>query len=61
MTDFAFEKIKAMLRFNAEGHIPSIVQDAKTQKVLTLCYLNETALRATLETGFVHVFRRYVD
>ncbi len=58
MSDVAFEKIKSMLKFNSDGHMPSIIQDTKTQKVLTLCYLNETALRATLETGFVHVFRR---
>lgn len=58
MTDADFEKIKAMIKFNADGHVPSIIQDAKTQKVLTLCYLNDAALRATLETGFVHVFRR---
>ena len=58
MKDAEFDRIKAILKFNADGHIPSIVQDAKTQKVLTLCYLNEAALRATLETGFVHVFRR---
>ncbi len=58
MNDTIFEKIKAMLKFNADGHMPTIIQDAKTQKVLTLCYLNDTALRATLETGFVHVFRR---
>lgn len=58
MKDGDFDKIKAMLKFNADGHIPSIIQDAKTQKVLTLCYLNDAALRATFETGFVHVFRR---
>ena len=58
MKDAEFEMIKAMLKFNVDGHMPSIIQDAKTQKVLTLCYLNDTALRATLETGFVHVFRR---
>ncbi len=58
MNDADFEKIKAMVKFNADGHLPSIIQDAKTQKVLTLCYMNELALRATLETGFVHVFRR---
>ena len=58
MNDADFNKIKGMLKFNSDGHIPSIVQDAKTQKVLTLCYLNEQALRATFETGFVHVFRR---
>jgi phosphoribosyl-AMP cyclohydrolase len=53
-----FEKIKGMLKFNSDGHIPAIIQDAKSQKVLTLCYLNDQALKATLETGFVHVFRR---
>ena len=58
MSEAGFEKIKAMIKFNADGHVPAIIQDAKTQKVLTLCYLNDAALRATLDTGFVHVFRR---
>ena len=56
-----FEKLKAMVRFNADGHVPAIIQDAKTQKVLTLCYMNEAALRATVDTGFVHVFRRSLN
>ena len=54
----AYEKIKNSLKFDAQGLIPAIIQDAKTQKVLTLCYINEIALKATLETGFVHLFRR---
>jgi phosphoribosyl-AMP cyclohydrolase len=59
ITDAAFEKIKSQIKFNAStGLVPAIIQDAKTQKVLTLCYLNDSALRATLETGFVHLFRR---
>lgn len=58
ITDSAFEKIKSALKFNADQLIPAIIQDAKTQKVLTLCYMNDIALRATLDTGFVHVFRR---
>ncbi len=59
ITDAAFEKIKSQIKFNAAtGLVPAIIQDAKTQKVLTLCYLNDIALRATLETGFVHLFRR---
>ncbi|MBI2095194.1 MAG: phosphoribosyl-AMP cyclohydrolase [Candidatus Omnitrophica bacterium] len=53
-----FLKIKDALKFDAQGLIPAIIQDAKSRRVLTLCYLNETALRATLETGFIHVFRR---
>ena len=58
MTDADYQKIKSMLKFAADGLIPSIIQDAKTKSVLTLCYMNDLALRATLDTGFVHVFRR---
>ena len=58
MTDAEYQKIKGMLKFAADGLIPSIIQDAKTKSVLTLCYMNDIALKATLETGFVHVFRR---
>ena len=58
MTDDTYEKIKSQLKFDAQGLIPSIIQDEKTQKVLTLCYMNDIALRATLEKGFIHLFRR---
>lgn len=58
MTNEIFDKIKSGLTFDSKGLIPAIIQDAKTQKVLTLCYMNETALRATLEKGFITLFRR---
>ena len=58
MTNETFEKIKSSLKFDSQGLIPSIIQDAQSQKVLTLCYMNETALRASLEKKFIHVFRR---
>ena len=58
MTDQTFEKIRSQIKFASDGLVPAIIQDVKTQKVLTLCYLNDTALRATLETGFIHLFRR---
>ena len=58
ITDSAFEKIKGALKFNVDQLIPAIIQDAKSKQVLTLCYMNDIALRATLDTGFVHVFRR---
>jgi phosphoribosyl-AMP cyclohydrolase len=54
----AFDKIKSQLKFDSQGLIPAIIQDAKTQKVLTLCYMNEIALRATLDNGFIYLFRR---
>lgn len=58
MTDQAFEKIRSQIQFDALGLVPAIIQDARTQRVLTLCYMNEAALRATLEKKFIHVFRR---
>ncbi len=38
------------LKFNADGLIPVVVQDASTQEVLMLAYMNETALKQTLES-----------
>ena len=58
MTDIEFDKIKSQLKFAADGLIPAIIQDKKTQKVLTLCYMNDIALKATLEKGFIYLFRR---
>ena len=58
MTDETFAKIKSQLKFDSQGLIPAIIQDAKTQKVLTLCYMNEIALKATLENGYIYLFRR---
>ena len=54
----AFDKIKSQIRFDGQGLIPAIIQDEASQKVLTLCYMNETALQATLENGYIYVFRR---
>jgi len=51
-------KLLAELRFDANGLIPAIVQDAENGEVLTLCYMNREAVTKTLETGLVHVFRR---
>jgi phosphoribosyl-ATP pyrophosphohydrolase/phosphoribosyl-AMP cyclohydrolase len=36
-------------RFNADGLIPAVVQDANTREVLTVAYMNEESLRLTLE------------
>lgn len=54
-----FEKIKSQLKFDANtGLIPAIIQDEKTKQVLTLCYMNDIALKATLENGYIYLFRR---
>jgi len=46
------------LNFDEKGLIPAVIQDDKTGKVLTLCYMNEEALKKTLEEKKIHVFRR---
>jgi phosphoribosyl-AMP cyclohydrolase len=38
-------------RFDADGLIPAIAQDAATGRVLMLAWMNAEALRLTLETG----------
>ena len=39
------------LKFDAAGLLPAIVQDAQTQQVLMLAWMNEESLRRTLELG----------
>ncbi|MFQ5658040.1 MAG: bifunctional phosphoribosyl-AMP cyclohydrolase/phosphoribosyl-ATP diphosphatase HisIE [Candidatus Methylomirabilales bacterium] len=51
-------KIPANLKFNKEGLIPAIAQDARTGDVLMMAYMNRAALRRTLETGFAHYYSR---
>jgi len=41
-----------------DGLIPAVIVDAEGGEVLTLCYMDEEALRETLRTRLVHVFRR---
>ncbi|NQU74624.1 MAG: phosphoribosyl-AMP cyclohydrolase [Candidatus Omnitrophica bacterium] len=46
------------IKFNEKGLIPTIIQDERSKKVLTLCYMNQEALDKTLKEGKVYVFRR---
>ncbi len=46
------------LKFNAEGLIPAIAQDAATLEVLMLAWMNEESIKLTLETGFATYFSR---
>ena len=46
------------LKFNANGLIPAVVQDAQTKQVLMLAYMNQKALDLTLSTGLVHFWSR---
>lgn len=45
-------------KFNQRGLIPAIVQDADTQKILMLAWMNAEALQLTLQTGQVTFWSR---
>jgi len=46
------------LKFDANGLIPVVVQDANTGEVLTVAYMNRDAVRLTFETGKTWFWRR---
>ncbi len=46
------------IKFNADGLVPAIAQDAETLEVLMLAYMNSEALAKTLSTGRAHFFSR---
>jgi len=46
------------VKYNSEGLIPAIIQDAQTKTILMLGYMNVEALKQTLETKKVTFFSR---
>ena len=54
METVAFDSLK----FDMNGLIPAIIQDAETEKVLMLAYMNAESLRLTLETRETHFWSR---
>jgi len=46
------------IKFDAHGLIPAIAQDAASGRVLMLAWMNEEAVRRTIETGFAHYYSR---
>ena len=53
-----YSTLRKALKFNEQGLIPTVIQDRRSKKVLTLCYLNDAALKKSLSTGTVYLFRR---
>ncbi len=49
------------LKFDANGLIPAIVQDAESNQVLMMAYMNEESLRLTLQTKQAHFWSRSRD
>jgi phosphoribosyl-AMP cyclohydrolase len=46
------------VRWNADGLVPAIAQEADTGAVLTLAWMNREALQRTFATGRVHYWSR---
>jgi phosphoribosyl-AMP cyclohydrolase len=50
--------MKDEIKYDVNGLIPAIVQDAKTNEVLMLAYMNAESLNLTLSTGETHFWSR---
>ncbi|MER1998935.1 MAG: bifunctional phosphoribosyl-AMP cyclohydrolase/phosphoribosyl-ATP diphosphatase HisIE [Lysinibacillus sp.] len=46
------------VKFNEQGLIPAVVQDAQSKQVLTVAYMNEESLQKTIATGEAWFFSR---
>ena len=46
------------VKYNADGLVPAIIQDADTRVVLMQGYMNEESLRRTRESGKVCFYSR---
>jgi len=45
-------------KFDDKGMIPAVIQDAKTQEILMVAYMNKESLEQTLKTKKTHFFSR---
>src|SRR5215813_13865376 len=45
------EELLSEIKYDANGLVPAIVQDAETNQVLMLAYMNAESLRLTIESG----------
>jgi phosphoribosyl-AMP cyclohydrolase / phosphoribosyl-ATP pyrophosphohydrolase len=48
----------SLLKFDANGLVPAIIQDADSDQVLMMAYMNEESLKLTLETHETHFWSR---
>lgn len=46
------------LKYDSNGLIPAIVQDAGNNEVLMMAYMNRESLETTVKTGYTHFWSR---
>ena len=52
------EGLEFIPKFDDNGLIPAIAQDAKTSRILMVAYMNRAALDLTIQTGYATYFSR---
>ena len=57
-TSAGHSPLLSVLKWNSEGLVPAIVQDAESGEVLMMAWMNSQALATTLETGQTHFYSR---
>lgn len=50
--------VNQKIKFDEQGLVPAIIQDAQTKEVLTLAYMNEESLQKSIESGETWFFSR---
>ena len=48
----------ATLKYDAQGLIPAVIQDADSGELLMVAYMNPASLKSTIETGKTHFWSR---
>ncbi|UCG77214.1 MAG: phosphoribosyl-AMP cyclohydrolase [Nitrospirota bacterium] len=46
------------IKYDGNGLIPAIVQDAGSGEVLMMAYMNDSSLKETISTGYTHFWSR---
>lgn len=46
------------IKFDKQGLVPAVIQDARTQQVLMVAYMNREAVEKTLQTRRTHFYSR---
>ena len=57
-TTFDLDSVLKALKFNQDGLIPAVAQDIDTKEVLMLAWMDDKAIRSTLEEGQVCYYSR---
>lgn len=52
------EQFLKTIKFDQNGLVPAIIQDAENGEVLMMAYMNDQAIKLTLETGKAHFYSR---